>query len=160
MKRAQSKSAGLKQKAKNYQPPPPPPPYPPPPLPPPPSKLGGKQQNVRGYNRRIKCTLVQEHRQRTSTTATATTVIPALPGNAISIARHIGCAPLLLGVIELLVERDSLAFVEGLEAFGVDGREVHEDIVATVLWGDKAEALIAEEFDSAVLSHLVGNTGL
>jgi hypothetical protein len=94
--------------------------------------------------------------QRTSVSTTATTVIPALPGDTVSITGNIGGAPLLFSVIKLLVERHRLAFVEGLEAFCVDGREVHEDILAAVLRSDKAEALIAEEFDCAVLSHFGG----
>ena len=97
--------------------------------------------------------------QRTSistTATTATTAIPALPGGTRTITGYVGSAPLLFGVIELLVECDVLAFVEGLEAFCVDCREVHEDILAAVLRSDKAEALIAEEFYGAVLSHFGG----
>ncbi len=82
-------------------------------------------------------------------------VIPALPGGTIPISRHVGSAPLLFGVIELLVERHRLAFVEGLEALFVDGREVHEYVIAAVLRGDEAEALIAEEFDGSVVRHRV-----
>lgn len=95
--------------------------------------------------------------QRTSissSTATAATVT-TLPTHTIPISGYIGGTPLLLGVVELLVEGDRLAFVEGLEAIAINGREVNEDILATVLGGDEAEALITEEFDRSVVRHFV-----
>ena len=93
--------------------------------------------------------------QRTSiSSSTATTAtITTLPTHTIPISSYIGGTPLLLGVVELLVEGDRLAFVEGLEAIAINGREVNEDILATVLGSNEAEALVTEEFDRAVVRH-------
>src|SRR5690606_42133477 len=45
----------------------------------------------------------------------------------------------------LVPEGDLVAFVEGPEAVGLDGAEVYEHVVATVVVGDEAVPLLAAE---------------
>src|SRR5262249_22321626 len=51
------------------------------------------------------------------------------------------------------VELDLLVLVEGLVALGLDGRVVHEDVVAAVLLRDEAETLLGVEPLHGALSH-------
>src|SRR5689334_170008 len=51
------------------------------------------------------------------------------------------------------VELDLLVLVEGLVALRLDGRVVNEDVVAAVLLGDEAEALLSVEPLNGALSH-------
>src|SRR6478735_5265030 len=51
------------------------------------------------------------------------------------------------------VELDLLVLVQRLVAVGLDGRVVHEDVVAAVLLGDEAEALLSVEPLDGALSH-------
>src|SRR3954451_13372152 len=51
------------------------------------------------------------------------------------------------------VELDLLVLVQGLVALGLDGRVVHEDVVAAVLLRDEAEALLGVEPLHGALSH-------
>eukprot|EP00579_Thalassiosira_antarctica_P031853 CAMPEP_0201991214 /NCGR_PEP_ID=MMETSP0905-20130828/57_1 /ASSEMBLY_ACC=CAM_ASM_000554 /TAXON_ID=420261 /ORGANISM="Thalassiosira antarctica, Strain CCMP982" /LENGTH=88 /DNA_ID=CAMNT_0048545545 /DNA_START=293 /DNA_END=556 /DNA_ORIENTATION=- len=77
-----------------------------------------------------------------------------LTGGAITVSGNIGGGPLLLDIIELFVELDGLSLVQGLESLLVDGGEVDEDILASVLGGDETESLVGEELDRAVGCHL------
>src|ERR687893_789295 len=51
------------------------------------------------------------------------------------------------------VELDLLVLVEGLVALRLDGRVVHEDVVAAVLLRDEAETLLGVEPLDGALSH-------
>src|SRR3954452_24704280 len=51
------------------------------------------------------------------------------------------------------VELDLLVLVEGLVALRLDGRVVHEDVVAAVLLRNEAEALLGVEPLDGALSH-------
>src|ERR1044072_9714351 len=51
------------------------------------------------------------------------------------------------------VELDLLVLVEGLVALRLDGRVVHEDVVAAVLLRNEAEALLGVEPLHGALSH-------
>src|SRR5690242_5260958 len=51
------------------------------------------------------------------------------------------------------VELDLLVLVEGLVALRLDGRVVNEDVIAAVLLGDEAEALLGVEPLDGALSH-------
>src|SRR3954471_24068365 len=53
------------------------------------------------------------------------------------------------------VELDLLVLVQGLVTLGLDGRVVHEDVVAAVLLGDEAEALLRVEPHNSALSHVL-----
>src|SRR5882757_5381055 len=55
------------------------------------------------------------------------------------------------------VELDLLVLVERLVAIGLNGRVVNEDVVAAVLLGDEAEALLGVEPLNGALSH-AGNS--
>lgn len=91
--------------------------------------------------------------QHTSVSSSTTTVIPALPRGTIPVTSYIGRAPLLLGIIERGVVRDSLAFIERLETLGINGREVDKDILSTALGGNEAESLVTEKLDGSFVRH-------
>jgi hypothetical protein len=70
---------------------------------------------------------------------------------------HIDRVDLLavLGV-SLRIERNLLAFRQRLETVALDGREMHEHILTTVVIGDKSETLILiEPFHSTVIHQQV-----
>src|SRR6187401_256404 len=53
------------------------------------------------------------------------------------------------------VELDLLVLVEGLVALRLDGRVVNEDVIAAVLLGDEAEALLGVEPLHGALCHVL-----
>lgn len=67
---------------------------------------------------------------------TSAALVTRPAGNSIALSRHVDRGPLLLLVIELLIERDGLVLVEGLESFLVDGREMHKYILGSIVGSD------------------------
>jgi len=78
----------------------------------------------------------------------------SLGRHAVSLSGDVGSAGLLLAVIPLGVEEDGLTFVQALESLSVDGAEVDEDILSSVVGGDEPEPLFGvEELDGSLLGH-------
>ena len=72
---------------------------------------------------------------------------------SITLSSYVRRRPLLFGVVEVLVVRDSFAIVERLVAVLVDGTEMHKNIFASVVGGDEAEPLVTEELDFSRACH-------
>src|SRR5687768_730955 len=72
-----------------------------------------------------------------------------------SVSRSERTDVLRLGALGALgdVELDLLVLVQRLVAVGLDGRVVHEDVVAAVLLRDEAETLLGVEPLNGALSH-------
>jgi len=83
------------------------------------------------------------------TTAT-TGLVSGLSGGSVSRPGHIARRPLLLLIVELLVEGDGLAFVQGLETILVDVGIMDKDIVGSIGGFDEPKALVAKEFYGAL----------
>jgi len=87
--------------------------------------------------------------------AAAHTLASLLLGNAITATGDVAGGGLLLDLVPVGVVVDGLALVQGLVALGVDGGEVDEDILTTVLGSDESEALLGvEELDGTLERHL------
>jgi len=77
-----------------------------------------------------------------------------------SMSSDIGRTRTLIALGDLKL--DLLAFGERLESAGLDGTEVHEDVLAAVLGRDEAEPLgLVEPFDGALhfAGHVCGSCG-
>ena len=59
----------------------------------------------------------------------------------------------MLGIIELLLEGDSLSLVEALESILHDGGKVDEDVFTSIFGGDETETLVTEELYLSVDRH-------
>lgn len=78
----------------------------------------------------------------------------ALAGLTIAVAGDVDGAGLALVGVEEVVEGHGLPVVQRLVAVGVDGREVDEDILATIGGRDEAESLVGvEELDGTGAGH-------
>jgi len=58
---------------------------------------------------------------------------------------NVHCAELAVFRVDLCFKSDLLALVQGLEAFALNGREMHENIVAACIIGDEAVTLFCVE---------------
>src|ERR1700712_4815388 len=95
-----------------------------------------------------------QHR-RAGTSFNAREPRPLRPGLSHQIVRSERTNVLRLRALGTLrdVELDLLVLVEGLVALRLDGRVVNEDVIAAVLLGDEAEALLGVEPLNCALSH-------
>lgn len=88
-----------------------------------------------------------------SSTATATVVSErrvSLSWSAVTVSSYVRSRPLLLNIVKLLVECNSLTVIQRFEAVLDDLRVMNEDIFRAIGRGDEAEALVAEKLDSSL----------
>ena len=88
-----------------------------------------------------------------ASTATSAAALVSLSWGSVTVSDNVCGRPLLLDIVELFLESDSLAFVQGLEAILDDLGVMDENVFTAISRGDEAEALITEEFDGSLERH-------
>ena len=83
-------------------------------------------------------------------TLTATASLVSLSWSTVTVSNYVRGRPLLLSIVKLLLECNSLTFIQRFEAVLLDLRVMDENIFRTIHRGDEAEALVAEELDGSL----------
>ena len=97
---------------------------------------------------------LQEERKLPAVAVASLTLALLHAGLTIAVSGHVGSGRLALGGIPVVIERDSLAVVQRLEATGIDGGKVDKDVLTTVSRADESEALLGiEKLNSSVTGH-------
>ena len=90
----------------------------------------------------------------TTSTAASTTAaserLVSLSWGTVTVSGYVRGRPLLLSIVKLLVECNSLTVIQRFEAVLLDLRVMDENIFRTIGRGDEAEALVAEELDGSL----------
>jgi len=94
----------------------------------------------------------------TSTAAASSgAVVVALSRGTVTESGDVRGGPLLLDVVELLVEANGLTVVQGLETILHDVGVVDEDVFRPIVGGDEPETLVAKKLHFPVERHIDEN---
>ena len=84
---------------------------------------------------------------------TATTPLVSWSGSPVTVSGYVRGRPLLLLIVELLVERNGFAIVQRFEAILVDLGIMDKDVFRAIGRGDEPEALVAKKLDCTLKRH-------